>query len=62
MKEKKGRERTKGERMFDNKTRREETDRRQMSIVKMVVAELKMEVCDDISAAIITANIKPRAP
>ena len=46
MKEKKGRERTKGERISDNETRRKETDRRQMSIVKMVVAELKMDVCD----------------
>ena len=34
----------------------------QMSIVKMVDAELKMEVKEDMRAAIITANIMPRRP
>ncbi len=34
----------------------------QISIVKMALAELKTEVKDDKSAAIITANIKPLAP
>ena len=34
----------------------------QMSIVKMVEDELKIEVRDDIRAAIITASIRPRAP
>ena len=34
----------------------------QMSIVKIVEEELKMEVREDISAAIITASIRPRAP
>ena len=34
----------------------------QMSMVKMVEEELKMEVREDISAAIITANIRPLAP
>lgn len=36
--------------------------RRQMSMVKMVDEELKMEVSDDTSADIITASIKPRRP
>ena len=35
---------------------------RQMSIVKTVPAELKMEVREDISAATITAISKPRKP
>ena len=35
---------------------------RQMSIVNIVVAELKMDVCEDMRAAIMTANINPRAP
>ena len=34
----------------------------QISMVKMVEEELKMEVREDISAAIITANIRPLAP
>ena len=34
----------------------------QMSIVKMVDDELKIEVREDMRAAIITASIKPRAP
>ena len=34
----------------------------QMSIVNIVEEELKMEVREDISAAIITASIRPRAP
>ena len=34
----------------------------QMSIVKMVEDELKIEVREDIRAAIITASIRPRAP
>ena len=34
----------------------------QMSIVKMVDDELKIEVRDDMRAAIITASIRPRAP
>lgn len=34
----------------------------QISIVKIVDAELKMEVNEDIKAANITANIKPRRP
>ena len=34
----------------------------QMSMVKIVEEELKMEVREDISAAIITANIRPLAP
>ena len=34
----------------------------QMSIVKIVEAELKMEVRDDMRAAIITASISPRIP
>ena len=34
----------------------------QMSIVKMVDDELKIEVREDIRAAIITASIRPRAP
>ena len=34
----------------------------QMSMVKMVEEELKMEVREDISAAIITASIIPLAP
>ena len=34
----------------------------QMSIVKIVDAELKTEVREDMRAAIITANIRPRAP
>ena len=34
----------------------------QISMVKMVDAELKMDVRDDIRAAIITANIMPRRP
>ena len=33
-----------------------------MSMVKMVELELKMEVREDISAAIITASIIPLAP
>ena len=33
-----------------------------ISIVKMVDAELKMDVSDDIRAANITANIIPRRP
>ena len=33
-----------------------------MSIVKMVEEELKMEVREDMSAAIMTASIMPRAP
>lgn len=33
-----------------------------MSMVKMVDAELKMEVNDDINAANITANMRPRNP
>jgi hypothetical protein len=33
-----------------------------MSIVKIVLVELNIEVSDDISAAIITANITPLAP
>ena len=34
----------------------------QMSIVKMVDDELKIEVREDMRAAIITASIRPRAP
>lgn len=34
----------------------------QMSMVKMVEDELKIEVREDIKAAIITASIRPRAP
>ena len=34
----------------------------QMSIVKIVEEELKMEVREDMRAAIITASIRPRAP
>ena len=34
----------------------------QMSIVKMVEDELNIDVSDDISADIITANINPLAP
>ena len=34
----------------------------QMSMVKIVEEELKMEVREDIRAAIITANIRPLAP
>ena len=34
----------------------------QISIVKIVEDELNIEVKEDISAAIITANINPRAP
>lgn len=34
----------------------------QTSIVKMADAELKMDVRDDIKAAIITANINPAKP
>ena len=34
----------------------------QISMVKMVEEELKMEVREDIRAAIITANIRPLAP
>ena len=34
----------------------------QMSIVKMVDAELKIEVREDISAASITASMRPRMP
>ena len=34
----------------------------QMSMVKMVEEELKMEVREDMRAAIITASIRPRAP
>ena len=34
----------------------------QMSMEKMVEAELKTEVNDDMRAAIITANIRPRTP
>ncbi len=34
----------------------------QMSIVNIVLLELKMDVSDDMRAAIITANIRPRAP
>ena len=34
----------------------------QMSIVKMVELELKMEVNEDIKADIITASMRPRAP
>ena len=34
----------------------------QMSIVKMVDAELKIDVREDISAASITASIRPRMP
>jgi hypothetical protein len=33
-----------------------------MSIVKIVELELKIEVNEDIKAAIITANINPLAP
>jgi hypothetical protein len=33
-----------------------------MSMVKMVEAELKTEVSEDIRAAIITASIMPRSP
>jgi len=36
--------------------------RRQMSIVKIVELELKIEVREDINAAIITANIIPDSP
>jgi len=34
----------------------------QISIVKITLLELKIDVNDDISAAIMTANINPRAP
>jgi hypothetical protein len=34
----------------------------QMSIVNIVLLELNIDVSDDIRAAIITANIRPRAP
>ena len=34
----------------------------QMSMVKMVEAELKIEVREDIRAASMTANIRPRIP
>ena len=34
----------------------------QMSMVKIVEEELKIEVREDMSAAIITASIRPRAP
>lgn len=36
--------------------------RRHISIVKMTLLELKIEVREDIRAAIITASISPRAP